>query len=328
MIGWLGAALAQALHLAAMLAAAPLLLGVLRCVAARLAGRPGPHPLQPWRDLRKLMRKQPVAAEGASAVALAAPQAAVLATIAAAALVPSFARGMLFAPLADLVLLVGLLALARLARALAAMESGGALGGLEAARGMTRYARAEPAALLAAMGLAMLAGTTTLEGIIGAVREGGAGASRLLPLGVAVLVLIAVAVAEAPRLRGAPSAAEDEASNLAAGGFAAAAAPRDASGRYLALWEFHAALRLTVWLSLLAALALPFGLAPAGAGPLAWVLGLLAWAAKLLVLGLALVLGEAIFARLPPARVSGFLGAALLAALLGVVLAFASTVRL
>src|SRR5690606_36650378 len=129
---------------------------------------------------------------------------------------------------------------------------------------------AEPAMLFAAMGLAMLAGTTTLEGIIGAVREGGAGTSRLLPLGVAVLVLIAVAVAEAPRLRGAPSVAEDEASALAAGGFAAAAAPRDASGRHLALLEFHAALRLTVWLSLLAALALPFGLAPAGAGPLAW----------------------------------------------------------
>ncbi|GGG42795.1 hypothetical protein GCM10010964_32860 [Caldovatus sediminis] len=327
MIAGTSALLTQALHLAAMLAAAPLLVGLLRTASARLAGRPGPHPLQPWRDLRKLMRKQPVVAEGSSVVSLAAPHAAVSAAVLAAALVPSFARGMLSAPLAELLLLIGLLALSRLARALAAMDAGGALGGLDAARGLARLLLAEPAALLAAMGLAAFAGTTALEGIIGAVREGAAaGAPRLLSFGVAALVLGGVALAEVRGIRGGSPAAEGE-PELGAGGLAAAA-PRDASGRHLALWEFHAALRLTVWLSLLAALILPIGLAPAGAGPLAWAAGALAWAGKLLALGLALVLAEAALARLPPARAPELLGAALLVALLGVVLALATGARL
>lgn len=323
-LGWFGSALVQVLHLAVMLVAAPLLLGLLRTAAARLAGRRGPHPLQPWRDLRKLLRKQTVAAEGASPIALAAPHVAVVATALAAALIPSFSLGMLFSPLADLLLLAGLLALARLARELAVMDAGGALGGLDAARGMARFVLAEPALLIAAMGLAMLAGTTGLEGIIAAIREGGVGsgggAFRFSLLGLALLALIGVALCDAD----APAPPEEE--RELAGGWAAP--PRDASGRHLALWEFHAALRLTVWLSLLAALALPFGLAPAGAGPLAWVAGLLAWAAKLLALGFALALAGAVCGRLPPVRVPEFLAAALLVALLGMVLAFVSPVWL
>jgi formate hydrogenlyase subunit 4 len=322
-----GALLSQALHLAAMLAAAPLLAGLLRTAAARFAGRPGPHPLLPWRDLRKLLRKRPVAAEGGSVVSFAAPHAAVSATVLAAALVPSFALGMLSAPLAELLLLIGLLALARLGRALAAIDAGGALGGLDAARGLARSLLAEAAALLAAMSLAAFAGTTALEGIIGAVRERMAtGAPRLLPFGVAALVLAGVALVEVRGLRGGSPAAGGE-PELGAGGLAAAA-PRDASGRHLALWEFQAALRLTVWLSLLAALILPIGLAPAGAGPLAWAAGALAWAGKLLVLGLVLALAEAALARLPPARAPELLGATLLVALLGVVLTVATGARL
>ncbi|MFC7608625.1 hypothetical protein [Teichococcus aestuarii] len=56
----------QLLHAALLLALAPLLVGVVRWLKARLLGRRGAHPFQPWRDLRKLLRKQPVLAEGAS----------------------------------------------------------------------------------------------------------------------------------------------------------------------------------------------------------------------------------------------------------------------
>ncbi|MBM3613238.1 MAG: formate hydrogenlyase, partial [Alphaproteobacteria bacterium] len=56
----LSAFLAQALHLALMLAAAPLLTGLVRLLKARILGRRGPPLLQPYRDLWKLMRKQPV----------------------------------------------------------------------------------------------------------------------------------------------------------------------------------------------------------------------------------------------------------------------------
>ena len=69
-------------------------MGFIRLVKARLLGRAGPSPLQPWRDLARLFRKQSVVAEGASWLFRAAPSTAFAATFAAALLVPSFVLGM------------------------------------------------------------------------------------------------------------------------------------------------------------------------------------------------------------------------------------------
>ena len=102
------ALLAQLLHIGLMLLAAPLVVGLIRKVKARLLGRIGPPILQPWRDLARLARKQPVLAENASWVFSGAPAVAFTATLAAAALVPSFALGMTGAPLADLLIRLAL----------------------------------------------------------------------------------------------------------------------------------------------------------------------------------------------------------------------------
>ena len=64
MILGLAAILTQLMHLALVLALAPVLVGLVRLVKARLMGRRGPALLQPWRDLAKLLRKRPVLAEG------------------------------------------------------------------------------------------------------------------------------------------------------------------------------------------------------------------------------------------------------------------------
>ena len=68
-----------------------------------------------------------------------------------------------------------------------------------------------------------------------------------------------------------------------------------------------------------------FGAAPAGAGPLAWAVGLLAWLAKMGVLCLALAAFESAIAKMRVFRVPEFLGAALLLALLAAALLFIST---
>ena len=52
---------------------APLLAGLIRQVRARLEGRAGPPIVQPWRDLRKLWRKERIAPEHTSWVFLTAP---------------------------------------------------------------------------------------------------------------------------------------------------------------------------------------------------------------------------------------------------------------
>jgi formate hydrogenlyase subunit 4 len=313
----LGALVTQLLHIALMLVAAPLVLGVTRWLKSRLMGRRGASPLQPLRDWGKLLRKRPVLAENASLVSEAAPYAGFAACLLAIALVPSFAQGMALAPLGDLVLLAGLLAVARVALALAGMDVGTAFGGLGAAREMSFAAFAEPALLLCVLTLAILAGTTNLDAIAVAMRDGGLGLRVSLAL--AAMAMLAVAVAENARIP-----VDNPATHLELT-MVHEAMLLESSGRHLMLWEAQAALRLTLWLALLLAVFLPFGTAPAGSGPLAWVVGLLAWLLKMGGLCLALAVFESAIAKMRVFRVPEFLGAALLLALLAVALLFVST---
>ena len=317
MLVLLGAVLTQLLHLALVLAAAPLVVGVTRWLKARLMGRRGAPPLQPYRDLDKLLRKRPVLAENASWVSELAPYAGVVAPLAAATLVPGFARGMALAPVGDLVVVAGLLALARMALALAGMDVGTAFGGLGAAREMGFSAFAEPALLLCAMSFAILAGSTNLDAIGAGFVQGAPGLR--VSLGLAAVAMLAVAVAENARIP-----VDNPATHLELT-MVHEAMLLESSGRHLALWEYGAALRLTLWFALLAALFLPHGTAPAGAGPIAWAVGLVAWAAKMGGLCLALAVLESAIAKMRVFRVPEFLGAATLLALLAAALLFVST---
>jgi formate hydrogenlyase subunit 4 len=316
-MGFVVALLTQLLHTALVLAAAPLLVGVVRWLKARLLGRQGPPPLQPWRDLAKLLRKRPVLAETASDVSRAAPALAAAATLAALLLVPSFAQGMLLAPMADLLVIAGLLALARAAQTLAALDAGTAFGGLGAARDLAFAAFAEPVLLVAFLVLALLAGGSNLDGIGALFAEGALGVRVSLLF--VLLALAAVALAECARMP-----VDNPATHLELT-MVHEATLLEASGRHLALWEAQSALKLALWLALLAAIFLPFGVAPAGAGPFAWALGLLAFALKLGALALVLAAFESAIAKLRVFRVPEFLGAALLLALLAAAMLFVST---
>ena len=313
----LGGLITQALHLLLMLLAAPLLVGVVRWLKARMLGRRGASPFQPFRDFAKLLRKRPVLAENASAVSEVAPYVGVAALLVAAALVPGFARGMLLAPVADLLVIAGLLALGRVALALAGMDVGTAFGGLGAAREMSFASFAEPALLAAVLSFAILAGTTNLDLVAATLRDGQLGLRVSLAL--AAIALLAVAVAENARIP-----VDNPATHLELT-MVHEAMLLEVSGRHLALWEFQAALKLTLWLALLAAVFRPFGAAPEGAGPLSWLLGLGAWLLKMAGLALALAVFETAIAKMRVFRVPEFLGAALQLALLAAALLFVST---
>lgn len=304
------ALLAQLLHIGLVLGCAPLLAGLPGLVAARLAGQIGPPVLQPWRDLLRLVRKQPVVPENASFVFLGAPALCFAATAAAAFLVPSFALGMLFSPFSDLLVIAGLLALGRAALALAAMDGGTAEGGMGASRAMAGAALAEPALLLVILVLAVPAGGSNLDAVATVLREGGGGPG--VSLGLALLATAGVGLV----------------ANDARGGLAQALSgaqaffgSQDFSGRHLAWVAWAESLRLLLWFSLLAAIWLPFGTALPGAGVFGWILGLASWAVKMLVLGLGL---GCLTGVLGSAGVSGtrVLGMAVLLALLAAVFLF------
>ena len=108
--------LAQGAQMTFVLLVAPLAVGVVRRVKARLMRRQGPPLLQAYFDLAKLLRKESVIAESASWLFRSAPYLIFALTWVAAALVPSFASGLMFNWAADVVALVALLGAARALR--------------------------------------------------------------------------------------------------------------------------------------------------------------------------------------------------------------------
>jgi len=96
------------------------------------------------------------------------------------------------------------------------------------------------------------------------------------------------------------------------------------SGRHLAVIELAASLKLLLYVSLIACIFLPWGLAHADASPGAYLGGIVAWIAKLIVGGFLLALFETVIAKMRVFRVPTFLGAALMLGLLGTLLLFIS----
>ncbi|MFC7660358.1 NADH-quinone oxidoreductase subunit H [Pseudonocardia benzenivorans] len=113
---------------------APLLLGLMRQVRARLEGRAGPGVGQPWRDLRKLVRKQSISPRGTTEVFRVAPVLLVAMTLVVAVVAPLVTTASAVPPVADLFVVVALLAHATVVIALAGLDSGTAFGGMGASR--------------------------------------------------------------------------------------------------------------------------------------------------------------------------------------------------
>ncbi|HSK39748.1 MAG TPA: NADH-quinone oxidoreductase subunit H, partial [Arenibaculum sp.] len=172
---------------------APALSGFVRIVKARLLRKRGPRLVQPYRDLLRLFRKEAVLAEIASWLFRAAPYLIFAATWVAAALVPTFASGLLFSWSADLIVIIALLGTARFFLALAGMDVGTSFGGIGSSREMMISSLAEPAMIMVVFTLALVAGSTQLSTIAGYMVSPEVGLRVSLGLALGALVIIALA---------------------------------------------------------------------------------------------------------------------------------------
>src|SRR6202008_4268706 len=159
--------ISQGAEMLLVLALAPLLMGFVRKVKARLLRRQGPPLLQPYRDLVRLARKEAVVADSASWLFRFVPYLVFAATWVAAALVPTFATGLLFSWSADLIAIIALLGSARVFLALAGMDVGTSFGGIGASREVMIASLAEPAMIMVVFTLALIAGSTQLSTMAG-----------------------------------------------------------------------------------------------------------------------------------------------------------------
>lgn len=165
--------LAAAIQVLGGLALAPLLPGVVQTAKARLQGRRGPSPLQPYRELRRLWRKTSADPQPTTLVYRLAPCVVAAATVLALPLVPIAATSLEWGLGNDALVLVGLLALARFALAASSWDTGSGFALMGSSRDLTLAVFGEALLLLALVLAALPAGSTDLVAM--AAANGGTG---------------------------------------------------------------------------------------------------------------------------------------------------------
>ena len=306
----------QLLQMTLVIAVAPLLTGIVRATKARLLRRRGPPLIQPYRDLIRLARKEAVVADSASWLFRFVPYLVFAGTWVAAALVPTFATGLLFSWSADLIAIIALLGAARFFLALAGLDVGTSFGGLGSSREALFGALAEPAMIVIVFTLALVAGSTQLSTIAAHMVSSNVGLR--VSLGMALVALIIVALAENGRIP-----VDNPATHLELT-MVHEAMILEYSGRHLAVIELAAMLKLVLYVSLIVCVFVPWGLAIADASVADRLLGALLYLVKLALAGVALGVFETSIAKMRVFRVPDFVGAALMLGFLGALLLFVS----
>ena len=293
---------------------APGLVGLLRWMKARLQNRRGAPVWQPYLELRKLFAKEVVVSENASWIFRIAPFVVFATTIAVTGLLPLLMVPLPLDAAGDLLVVVYLLLLGTFFLALAGLDPGSAFGGMGASRAMTVAALAEPTVALAIFALALGAGSTNLGQIVARTMDN--------PLAVispghllAFVALFIVMLAETGRLPVDNPATHLELTMIHE------AMVLEYSGRYLALIEWAAALKLLVFFTLLGNLFCPWGIATIWT-PASLLLAGGMLLVKLVVLATVVAMLETRIAKLRLFRVPELLSASFLLGLLAVTSSF------
>ena len=309
-----GAVVVALVQAVLVVAGAPYLTGLMRQVRARMEGRAGAGVGQPARDLRKLLSKEATRTEGTSWVFGAAPLVLMSTAVVLAAVVPFVSTVTPVDGASDLFAVVAVLMLGTVALTLAGLDTGTAFGGMGASREVTVLALAEPTILLSIFAMSVPVGSSDLADIV---EDMIAAPGRLLwPASLLAAVAFAVViVAETGRLP------VDNPSTHLELTMMHEAMVLEYSGRDLALVELASWSRLAILLGLGVNLFVPWGVATSLA-PGALLLGLVAFAVKVSVLGALLAAFEVFVAKLRLFRVPELLAGSLLFALLAVAASF------
>ena len=249
---------------------APLGIGVINKLKAKMQRRQGASVLQPYRNLRKLFHKDEVISKDASWLFRVAPFIVFGVTVLIAASVPLFSSS-LNLPTSDFLLVVYTLAIGTFFLALAGMDTGSAFGGFGASREMTMSALAEGSLIFSVLPMVILGGSTNLLHITSGVTAEYA--HHLVPIIMAFSAFMVVLLAEAKRF---PFDNPDTHLELT---MIHEAMILEYSGKRLGLMEWAAANKLFIFAALAANMFFPVGIATGGG-----------WHAVLL--GVAVLLGK------------------------------------
>jgi formate hydrogenlyase subunit 4 len=301
----------QVLQVLTIALGAPFVTGAIATAEARLQGRRGPRLLQPWYDLAKSFRKESLAPAGSGVFFVLAPFLSLACYLTVPLLIPVLTSYPL--PLGTMGDILGggfILSLGSFVVAVAAAETGDPYAQLGSSRSKTFGAITEPVMLLVVFTVAIVTGTD-LPYVLGAtVRSGPDQIVRPAHL-LASAALFMVILFETGRI---PVEAHGSTTEL---GMIEEARTFEHSGPYLAALRWGSWVKqlvlFTIFLNVFVA---PWGMsASAQLGDV--VLAVVALLAKALVLGLVIAVIDTSFAKLRLFKITEFVAAAFLLAVLG-----------
>ena len=280
------------------------LVGVINRTKSWAVGRKGPRLMQSAYDLVRLLGKRPVLSHTASPLFRSGAYVVLVCGILAASMSPILGN---FAPLQfdhDFIVVAYTLGFARIALMLCAMDVGSSFEGMGAAREASFSAYAEPALFLLIGTACAATGMTSFAELIGTLHSTPYYGLIVAPLCVTLLILLQAEAARVP--------VDDPLTHLELT-MIHEVMILDHSGPELAAMQLSAALKMSLYAGLIAALINPFSPTES---PLACALASLG-----LMLAVALVVGtiESLSARLPMRWVTRYLSIASAAALLAMV---------
>lgn len=273
------------------LASAPLLVGIVNKLKARLSGRFGPTVFQPYYELLRLARKETVYSTSAGVITRLAPV-IVWSTIAFATLLLPLGRPAPISFAGDIILFAYLLALGRFFQILAALDVASSFEGMGASREARFAVFAEPIFFFTIGSLAIVTRRYSFTAIVGGITWGDP--LFVVFVAVGVLSLFFLMMAECSRMP-----VDDPNTHLELT-MIHEVMILDASGFDLMLYQYAASLKLLLYVTLAALLLNPFGVL----GP---ALGLLIFAGALIAMAAALALIETLMARFRLVLVPQFL---------------------
>ncbi len=302
----------QLLQVITIAGAAPAVSGVIAKIEARLQGRRGPRILQPYFDLAKLFRKEALAPQGASLVFLAAPVAAFTCYLTVPLLIPVLTTFPL--PLGYMGDILGggfILSLASFLVSVAALETGSPYAQLGSSRAKTFGAITEPVVLFVVFTVALLTATDLPYALAATVRSSAGQIVRPAHV-LAAAALFMVILYETGRIPVETHSGTNEF------GMIEEARPFEHSGPYFALLRWgSAAKQLILYTILLNVFVAPWGLAATGK-PADVIIAMIALPAKACGLGVIVAVIDNSFAKLRLFKITEFVSAAFLLAVLGV----------
>jgi len=260
------------------------LVGLVNRTKSWWAGRKGPRLLQSASDLRRLLGKRPIISTVASPLFRSSAYVVLVCGLAAASMVPMLGQ---FAPVQfshDFVVVAYTLGLARIALMISAMDVGSAFEGMGAAREASFSTYAEPALFLLIGAAGAATGMTSFADLIGQLHKTPYFSVIVFPLVLALLILLQTEAARVP--------VDDPLTHLELT-MIHEVMILDHSGPELAAMQYAAALKMTLYAGLIAALINPMD-------PLASPMAAIGVSLGLMLL-VALLVGciESLTARLP-----------------------------